>query len=283
MRAPDQQRRHGAAEVRQMKHRGGVQGAETLEGEESRGQPAECRGQQVRMAEHDTLGKPGGAAGVPDTSERVAAASRILHRRRGRRQLFERQHAGRGRGLARVHHRLHTGAALADRGNGRREGVVDDEDPAAAVLQRERHLGRGPPDVDRGDHCVGPRHGEVVLAEAVRVQTQVGHPVPRTDPHAAQPARQPRHAVGQFGEGPGPLPADGGDAIRLLLHRAVQTLGQVHRASVTASTQPVSARPAQPPDAGVGKRPFLRPASTRPEADRRDPFMCPAGIPLHGL
>jgi hypothetical protein len=76
----------------EVEHRRGVQehaaGREVVGGE-----PAHGRRQQVVVAEHDALGPAGGAAGVEDAGELVAAAAGVLDRLGGSDQLLDGEHA----------------------------------------------------------------------------------------------------------------------------------------------------------------------------------------------
>ena len=55
----------------------------------------ECVHHQIAVAEHDSLGAAGGAAGVEDAAEIAADPHRIGHRRAALDQLFEIVHASR--------------------------------------------------------------------------------------------------------------------------------------------------------------------------------------------
>ncbi|MCY1419663.1 hypothetical protein D9M71_352560 [compost metagenome] len=183
------------------------------------------------MGVHDALGEAGGAAGVHDHGEVLAAVPGVLHRCRLGDQPLEGMHAGRRLAVAGVdQHRLAPGAG-EDAFDQRQVIVVDDQEAGVAVVQRVDDLRHAPADVHRVDRRAHPPARQHIFLVAVGVQRQHADALSAAQPKATEAGSQARDALAQFAIGFPPLAEDGGDTVGIHLHGYMQALGQVHRAT----------------------------------------------------
>ena len=123
-----------------VEHRRRVQVGAAGRHELTGGGAAHRRGHQVRVAEHHALGEAGGAARVEEAGQAVAAATAVGDGRGRRDQVLVGEHAvGRG-AVAGVDDGLELWALLAQRGDHRGEGVVDQQHPRVGVVEAVGHL-----------------------------------------------------------------------------------------------------------------------------------------------
>ncbi|MNN02251.1 hypothetical protein D3C81_1149030 [compost metagenome] len=227
--AADEQCSH-RREVGQVEHRHRVQ-EDAVVGEATTSQRRRRGKEQVVVAEHHALGETGGAAGVEDPQQRIAAAARVLDRvGRGDQRLVG-HHAGRAFAVAGIDHLADRLRFRGDFGAKVLEGVVDDQHDGFRIIHGVDDFRRAPADVDRIDHRVRPRHRQVVLDAARRVDGQHGHTLATGDTHALQRAGESRHAVAELGIGHAVAVAADGDGVGALLQLTVQPLGYVHHAN----------------------------------------------------
>jgi hypothetical protein len=85
----------------------------------------------------------------------------------------------------------------ADLIEARQDGLVREQDLAAAVLERISDFGAAPADVDRIDDRACPEGAQIEFVKSVRVQPEKGDAIALLDPEPLQPAGQPGDAVGQ--------------------------------------------------------------------------------------
>ncbi|MCY1292660.1 hypothetical protein D9M70_418960 [compost metagenome] len=185
-------------------------------------------GPQVAVRQHHALGQAGGAAGVENHREVLAAAPAVLDRRALGDQPLERQHAGRRLAFVGVDQNRFTPGLGDDRLDQRQVHVVDDQHAGVAVVQRVDDLRRAPADVHRIEHRPGPPAGHHVLLEAVGVQRQHGDALAGLHAEVAQRPGQARDALGVLAVGAVAAAIDGRHLVGGHLQRRVQALGQVH-------------------------------------------------------
>ena len=160
-------------EVGQVEHRRGVQVGAAGDEEVLAGQHAERRGEQVGVAEHHALGPAGGAAGVEDGGEIVAAAAGVVRPARGRRRAARRTSSRPVRGSSPAWTTcVEVRVRRADARDVAGEGVVDDEHAGVDLGERLGDLGDAPAQVDRDDDAARPQRRGEELVIAVGVQRQ---------------------------------------------------------------------------------------------------------------
>ncbi|MNZ73127.1 hypothetical protein D3C78_915290 [compost metagenome] len=227
--AADEQCSH-RRKVRQVEHRHRVQ-EDAVVGEATTSQRRRRGKEQVVVAEHHALGEAGGAAGVEDPQQRIATAAGVLHGSGRGDQRLVGHHAGRAFAVAGIDHLADRLRLRSDPGAKVLESVVDDQYDGFRIIHGVDDFRRAPADVDRIDHRVRPRHRQVVLDAARRVDGQHGHTLATGDTHALQRAGESRHAVAELGVGHVVAVAANGDGVGALLQLTVQPLGYVHHAN----------------------------------------------------
>ncbi|MNS01806.1 hypothetical protein D3C72_330970 [compost metagenome] len=228
-RQPEQRNQDHPRQRRQMKHRRDVQG-QGIGRHRHIGSPGHGRRPQVHVRLHDAFRPTGGAAGVHDAGQVVAAAKRIVDRRCVPNQLLVGEHAFRQRTVADMdEQRTHPGGAGDAFGHGQ-ERVVDQQDAGVAVVQRINDFRHAPADVHRVDHAAAPPGREEIFEEAVGVQAQQADPVASLHAQLLQRTGEARHPVGQFGIGTTAVAKHGRQCMGALLQHMVQALGQIHGA-----------------------------------------------------
>ncbi|MNK85765.1 hypothetical protein D3C87_1056550 [compost metagenome] len=219
--------RRGQAHVGQVEHRRGMQVAALGRGQ-AFGMQGQPRAAHVGVAQHHALGKARGAAGVEDAGQVVVATARVGHGRGGLQQRLVAEHAGRRRAVAAVDHLAQAARLPAHLLDHRAEGVVHQQQRGARVVQRVQDFGRRPADVAGVEHAAAPGHGHLVFEVARRVERQHGDAVALLHAEPLQGARQARDALGIGAKAQGAAGGAHGDPVGVLLHAAVQRLGQVH-------------------------------------------------------
>ncbi|MDT4826565.1 hypothetical protein FQZ97_598800 [compost metagenome] len=225
--AADEQAVH-RRQVSQVEHRHGVQVDAVLAEGQTVAQGHGGEGEVV-VAEHHALWETGGATGVEDPQQRVAAPAHILHRRVFGDQRFVGEHALRRLAVAGMDQRADGLRLLGDLERQLLEAVVDDQHGGFRVVQGIDNLLQAPADVHRIEYRVGPGHRQVVFDVALGVDRQHGDAVAADHADALQAARQAGDAVAELGEADALTQATDGDCMRALLHVAVQRLSNVHQ------------------------------------------------------
>ncbi|MNF38842.1 hypothetical protein D3C84_198020 [compost metagenome] len=199
-----------------------------------------ARRPQVQVRLHDTLGKPGGAAGVHDAGKVFTAPPGVLHWRSLGNQLLETRHAGRHVTVTRINQQRRTTGPGTNAFGQRSEVLIDDEDASTAIVQRIDDFRHAPADVHRIEHPAAPPHAHDVFQVAVGVQRQHANPVTGRHAEILQGARQASDPFAKFTVGVATLATDSRDVVRVLLQRALQALGHVH--AVSSRPDPCRAR-----------------------------------------
>ncbi|MNK87896.1 hypothetical protein D3C87_1078430 [compost metagenome] len=226
-RQPQQRNQDHPRQRRQVEHRRDVQG-QGVHRHRHVGGAGHGSGPQVHVRLHHAFRSAGGAAGVHDARQVIAAAKRVVHRRGFTNQLLVGQHAFWQRPVANVdQQRPHPGAAGNAFGQGQ-EGVVDQQDAGVAVVQRIDDFRHAPANVHRVDHATAPPGRQEILKEPVGVQAQQTDAIAGLHPQLLQGSGQASHSVGQFGIGAASVAKDRRHGMGTLLQHAVQALGQIH-------------------------------------------------------
>jgi hypothetical protein len=180
------------------------------------------------VREHHALGAAGGAAGVVDRGQILAAAVRVGGRLGGGDDLLERMHARARAAFPHEHNLAETRAPLSQLLDNLDEGVIDEEGAAARVLQRIDLLARRPSGVDRHRDGAHRPAGEEILQVTVAVQRQRRHAIAARDAEFGKCPRQPGDPLCELPVRVPPIAEDRGDAVRVHLQRATQSLCDLH-------------------------------------------------------
>ncbi len=214
-------------DIRNMEHRRGMEIDRTIAQFQFLG-IGDAADIEVGVAEHHALGKAGSAAGIEDTGQIVTGAARVRHRVGGVQDVFVVVHA-----LGRVAvsgkddcaQARHLGA---DRGGGGSEGIVNNQDFRARIVQRIGAFGRGPADVHRHHRAAGPDRGKEILDETVRVERQERDPVPRFHTECLKRPGQFLHPFEKLQPVVAALSENRGDTFGVDLRGAAQDRGNLH-------------------------------------------------------
>ncbi|MCY1286702.1 hypothetical protein D9M70_356780 [compost metagenome] len=183
------------------------------------------------MAEHHALGEAGGAAGVEDAEQRIAATAGVFHGLAAFDQRLVAEHAFGSFAVAGMDHRADGLRIGGDARAELLEGVIDDQDGGIRIVQGIDDLRGAPADVHRVEHRIGPGHGLVVLDVALGIEGKHGHAVAAGHAQLLQRSGQAGDALAELGVGHAAAVDAYGGGIRAPLQVAVQALGDVHRKS----------------------------------------------------
>ncbi|MNQ95392.1 hypothetical protein D3C85_1109470 [compost metagenome] len=89
------------------------------------------------------------------------------------------------------------------------EGLIDEQNRGAGILQRVCVLLLAPAGVTQVQHAIGPGHREAVLEVAVRVEGKHGDPVTTLQSQSAQGAGEARHSLDELAVAACALAVDG--------------------------------------------------------------------------
>ncbi|MNN49972.1 hypothetical protein D3C81_1645340 [compost metagenome] len=117
----------------------------------------------IGVADHHPFREAGGAAGIENTQQRIAATAHVLHRLMFGDEGFIAMHAFRSLAVAGVDQ---DGGDLRLAGNPlghALEGIVDDQHGGFGIVQRIDDFRHAPAGIDRVDDGIGPRHRKEIF------------------------------------------------------------------------------------------------------------------------
>ncbi|MCY1417317.1 hypothetical protein D9M71_328490 [compost metagenome] len=182
----------------------------------------------IVVADHHPFREAGGAAGIENTQQRIAATAHILYRLVPGDKGFVAMHAFRSLAVAGVDQDGSDLRLAGDSPGHALEGIVDDQHGGFGIVEGIDDFRHAPAGVDRVEHGIGPGHGEEVFDIALRVEGQHGDAIAAVHAQALQAGGQAGDAIAELGEGEATPLVTNGRLVRALLDMTVQGLREIH-------------------------------------------------------
>ena len=200
------------------------------------------------MRQHHALRKSGGAAGIEDAGQILAAETGVFARGARCDQLFVIQPALRrpaavaaavAAAVTHVNQIYNAFGLFQDARHGGLEAVIDEDGLGAGIVQRIGVFRRRPAYIHRHDDRSAPETGVIIFEITIRIERQDGDAVARFDAEIAQGPGQSGDALGEPAPALAALAAYRRDAVAVGLRVGFDALREIHDQYRPALASPI--------------------------------------------